>query len=137
MRSGPHQTNKSFLVLFLKKNRLPFDDQPLPRRQRDHSILPGFEPRVLGELLAAIGHGPFVVVQDQHPARHDAVEQGIQRGEFNADIDPVLIAGEMQAFASGIETQWFLDRDNDRFMRTYEAYSTALAKRICTPIADA
>jgi hypothetical protein len=62
---------------------------------------------------------------------------GIQRGEFNADIDPVLIAGEMQAFASGIETQWFLDRDNDRFMRTYEAYSTALAKRICTPIADA
>jgi AcrR family transcriptional regulator len=61
---------------------------------------------------------------------------GIQRGEFHADIDPVLIAGEMQAFASGLETQWFLDRDDDRFMRTYEAYSAALASRICIPFVE-
>jgi AcrR family transcriptional regulator len=56
---------------------------------------------------------------------------GARRGEFHSDIDPELIAGEMQAFSSGLETQWFLDRDDDRFMRTYEAYVAALVQRIC------
>lgn len=58
------------------------------------------------------------------------IRVGIDRGEFRNDIEPETIATEIIAFLIGMQTQWLLDPDKVKLVRTFEQYIAGLLDRL-------